>query len=89
MHELSRLTDGTQKYINPGKDYYNGNHLKQELMVHRESSTGDVVQLNMIHGTHFMVSSSDVFPVGKMWGPWLWYLVSFSIPNIYSQCGGR
>ncbi|KAH1316660.1 hypothetical protein LV164_008050 [Aspergillus fumigatus] len=61
-------------YINPGKDYYNGNHLKQELMVHRESSTGDAVQLNMIHGTHFMVSSNDVFPDGKVWGPWLWYL---------------
>ncbi|KAI1155456.1 rhamnogalacturonate lyase [Nemania diffusa] len=61
-------------YINPGKDYYNGNHLKQELMVHRESATGDAVQLNMVHGTHFMVSSADVFPDGKMWGPWLWYL---------------
>jgi rhamnogalacturonan endolyase len=65
-------------YINPGKDYYNGNHLKQELMVHRESSTGDAVQLNMIHGTHFMVSSNDVFPDGKVWGPWLWYLVCLS-----------
>jgi len=63
-------------YINPGKDYYNGDHTKQELMIHRESSTGDAVQLNMIHGTHFMVSSADVFPHGKMWGPWLWYLVS-------------
>ncbi|KAF3000022.1 hypothetical protein E8E14_005065 [Neopestalotiopsis sp. 37M] len=61
-------------YINAGKDYYNGNHLKQELMVHRESATGDAVQLNMIHGTHFMVSASDVFPDGKLWGPWLWYL---------------
>ncbi|KAI1421810.1 rhamnogalacturonate lyase [Xylaria sp. FL1777] len=61
-------------YINPGKDYYNGDHLKQELMVHRESATGDAVQLNMVHGTHFMASSSDVFPDGKMWGPWLWYL---------------
>ncbi|EAU30742.1 predicted protein [Aspergillus terreus NIH2624] len=61
-------------YINPGKDYYNGNHLKQELMVHRESATGDAVQLNMIHGTHFQASSNDVFPDGKIWGPWLWYL---------------
>ncbi|CAJ2503892.1 Uu.00g112860.m01.CDS01 [Anthostomella pinea] len=61
-------------YMNPGKDYYNGNHLKQELMVHRESATGDVVQLNMIHGTHFQVSAVDDFPDGKMWGPWLWYL---------------
>ncbi|KAF7714665.1 Rhamnogalacturonan endolyase [Penicillium ucsense] len=61
-------------YINPGKDYYNGDHLKQELMVHRESATGDVVQLNMIHGTHFMASSKDLLPEGKIWGPWLWYL---------------
>jgi rhamnogalacturonan endolyase len=63
-------------YINAGKDDYNGDHLKQELMVHRESSTGDVVQLNMLHGTHFMASSADAFPEGKVWGPWLWYLVS-------------
>jgi hypothetical protein len=63
-------------YIVPGKDDYNGDQLKQELMVHRESSTGDVVQLNMLHGTHYMASSSDAFPVGKTWGPWLWYLVS-------------
>jgi len=28
----------------------------------------------MIHGTHFMVSASDAFPDGKIWGPWLWYL---------------
>jgi rhamnogalacturonan endolyase len=63
-------------YINVGKDDYNGNQLKQELMVHRESQTGDVVQLNMLHGTHFMASSSDAFEVGKIWGPWLWYLVS-------------
>ncbi|ORY67284.1 polysaccharide lyase family 4 protein [Pseudomassariella vexata] len=68
-------------YINPGKDYYNGNHLKQELMVHRESSTGDAVQLNMIHGTHFQVSAVDVFPDGKMWGPWLWYLNDGSKPD--------
>ncbi|KAK8073851.1 hypothetical protein PG994_004750 [Apiospora phragmitis] len=61
-------------YINAGKDYYNGNHLKQELMIHRESKTGDAVQLSMIHGTHFQVSAVDEFPEGKMWGPWLWYL---------------
>lgn len=64
-------------YIHPGKDYYNGNHLKQELTVHRKSTTGDAAQLNMLHGTHFMASSSDVFSEGKVWGPWLWYLVSF------------
>lgn len=61
-------------YIHPGKDYYNGNHLKQELTVHRESATGDAVLLNMFHGTHFTARSDDDIPVGKMWGPWLWYL---------------
>ncbi|KAK3941932.1 polysaccharide lyase [Diplogelasinospora grovesii] len=72
-------------YINAGKDYYNGNHLKQELMVHRESSTGDAVQLNMLHGTHFQVSSADVFPDGKLWGPWLWYLNDGSKPDAAAQ----
>ncbi|KAF1940090.1 rhamnogalacturonate lyase-like protein, partial [Clathrospora elynae] len=61
-------------YLNPGKDYYNGDHLKQELMVHRESKTGDAVQLNMIHGTHYQAVSRDDFAHGKVWGPWLWYL---------------
>ncbi|KAL1596492.1 hypothetical protein SLS60_009139 [Paraconiothyrium brasiliense] len=61
-------------YINPGKDYYNGDHLKEELMVHRESKTGDAVQLNMLHGTHYLARSSDNFTDGKTWGPWLWYL---------------
>ncbi|GME55056.1 putative rhamnogalacturonate lyase protein [Neofusicoccum parvum] len=61
-------------YIRPGTDYFNGNHLKQELIVHRESKTGDAVQLNVVHGTHFQASSSDAFPDGKIFGPWLWYL---------------
>ncbi|KAF2117905.1 putative rhamnogalacturonase [Lophiotrema nucula] len=61
-------------YINAGKDYYNGDHLKQELMIHRESKTGDAVQLNMIHGTHYQAVSKDAFDDGKTWGPWLWYL---------------
>lgn len=69
-------------YIVPGNDDYNGNQLKQELMVHRESSTGDIVQLNMLHGTHYMAFSSDTFPVGKTWGPWLWYLVGIQPLNV-------
>ncbi|KAF2227768.1 polysaccharide lyase family 4, domain III-domain-containing protein [Elsinoe ampelina] len=68
-------------YINPGKDYYNGDHLKQELMIHRESQTGDAVQLNMIHGTHFQASSNDAFADGKLWGPWLWYLNDGSLAD--------
>lgn len=37
--------------IAPSKDYYIGDHLKQELMLHRESSTDDAVLLHMYHGT--------------------------------------
>lgn len=43
--------DGVGAYvIAPGKDYYIGDHLKQELMLHRESSTDDAVLLHMYHG---------------------------------------
>ncbi|KAK0111819.1 hypothetical protein ONS96_001087 [Cadophora gregata f. sp. sojae] len=68
-------------FITPGKDEYNGDQLKQELLLHRESRTGEVVLLNMLHGTHFQASSNDVFEVGKTWGPWLWYLNDGSIPD--------
>jgi rhamnogalacturonan endolyase len=44
--------------------------------VHRESSTGDAVQLNVVQDTsHFRVGAKTAQPVGKIWGPWLWYLV--------------
>jgi rhamnogalacturonan endolyase len=36
--------------IAPGKDYYIGDHLKQELMLHRETATDDAVLLHMYHG---------------------------------------
>ncbi|KAK0102170.1 hypothetical protein ONS95_001033 [Cadophora gregata] len=61
-------------YVRPGRDYLNGNQLKQELTVHRETKTGDAVKLNVVYGSHFQVSSQATFPVGKIWGPWLWYL---------------
>lgn len=44
------------------------------VQIHRESQTGDAVQLNMIHGTHYQAISRDSFADGKVWGPWLWYL---------------
>lgn len=54
-------------------------------MVHRESSTGDAVQLNMIHGTHYQAVSSDNFTVGKTWGPFLWYMNDGSIPDVVAR----
>lgn len=67
------------------KDDYNGDHLKQELTFHRETRTGDAVLLNMIHGTHFQALSENAFAPGKIWGPWLWYLVSFYWRQFKSQ----
>ncbi|KAF3903108.1 hypothetical protein ABW21_db0204285 [Orbilia brochopaga] len=68
-------------YLHAGVDYINGDHLKQELTIHRESATGDTVQLNMIHGTHFQTTSDDAFQVGKTWGPWLWYMNDGSLDD--------
>lgn len=67
--------------ISPGRDYYCGDQIKQELMVHRESKTGDVVLLNMLHGTHFEAASSEAFPKDKLWGPYLWYFNDGSVSD--------
>jgi rhamnogalacturonan endolyase len=43
--------DGVGAFIiAPSKDYYIGDHMKQELMLHRESATDDTVLLHMYHG---------------------------------------
>ncbi|KAF1814398.1 putative rhamnogalacturonase [Eremomyces bilateralis CBS 781.70] len=72
-------------YMHAGRDYFNGNHLKQELMVHRETNSGDAVMLNMIHGTHFQASSADEPPSGKMWGPWFLYFNGGSVADAKSR----
>ncbi|KAF4904042.1 Rhamnogalacturonate lyase [Colletotrichum fructicola] len=62
-------------YIHPTTEYYNSDHLSQTLTIHRESKTGDSVQLNVVQDTsHFRVGQTVAQPVGKVWGPWLWYL---------------
>ncbi|KAI0114797.1 hypothetical protein F4814DRAFT_293448 [Daldinia grandis] len=56
--------------IAPGKDYYIGDHLKQELMLHRESSTDDAVLLHMYHGEptfHLTTLTQDHRWRGIMW----------------------
>jgi rhamnogalacturonan endolyase len=51
------------------------------MQVHRESSKGDAVQLNVVQDTsHFRASAKLPQAVGKTWGPWLWYLVCTSSP---------
>ncbi|KAI5206828.1 hypothetical protein E4T39_02399 [Aureobasidium subglaciale] len=73
-------------YIHPSTDYFSGDHLKQTLTVHRESSTGDAVQLNVVQDTsHFQTQVTTTQPVGKIWGPWLWYLNDGNISNAASK----
>ncbi|QDS70498.1 hypothetical protein FKW77_010159 [Venturia effusa] len=61
-------------YIHGGKDYLPGDHLKQELLLHRDANSGDTAQLNMLHGKHFQALGNESIAVGKVFGPWLWYL---------------
>lgn len=66
-------------WIHPSTEYYNSDHYSQTLTVHRESSTGDAVQLNVVQDTsHFRLGQKTTQPAGKIWGPWLWYLVSLA-----------
>ncbi|KAF3005903.1 hypothetical protein E8E13_009549 [Curvularia kusanoi] len=73
-------------YIHASNDYQPGNHLSQTLTVHRESTTGDAVQLNVVQDTsHFRVGAKTPQPVGKIWGPWLWYLNNGSLADAQSR----
>ena len=58
--------------ISPSHEYINGGPMKQELMVHVESSTGDGVLLNMLSASHYGTPSVTI-PSGKIYGPWLVY----------------
>ncbi|KAI2785489.1 polysaccharide lyase family 4 protein [Daldinia loculata] len=78
--------DGVGAYvIAPGKDYYIGDHLKQELMLHRESSTDDAVLLHMYHGSHYNSEFSNLIPLDKMWGPWLFYVNNGDLDDAAAQ----
>ncbi|KAK8060064.1 hypothetical protein PG996_009994 [Apiospora saccharicola] len=69
-------------YMHPGTDYHNSDHLSQTLTVHRESATGDSVQLNVVQDTsHFRVGEKIAQPADKIWGPWLWYLNDGDVKN--------
>ncbi|KAH7133728.1 polysaccharide lyase family 4, domain III-domain-containing protein [Dactylonectria macrodidyma] len=73
-------------WIHPSTEYYNSDHYSQTLTVHRESSTGDAVQLNVVQDTsHFRVGQKTSQPVGKVWGPWLWYLNNGSIADVQQR----
>ncbi|KAF7552986.1 hypothetical protein G7Z17_g3952 [Cylindrodendrum hubeiense] len=73
-------------WIHPSTEYYNSDHYSQTLTVHRESSTGDAVQLNVVQDTsHFRVGQKTTQPAGKVWGPWLWYLNNGSIADVQQK----
>ncbi|KAL0934029.1 rhamnogalacturonate lyase [Colletotrichum truncatum] len=73
-------------YIHPTTEYYNSDHLSQTLTIHRESKTGDSVQLNVVQDTsHFRVGQKVAQPAGKVWGPWLWYLNNGDVADAAQQ----
>jgi rhamnogalacturonan endolyase len=65
-------------------EYFNGGPMKQELMVHVESNTGDGVVLNMLAATHFG-NPSIAIPSGKIFGPWLVYFNDGSIADAQAR----
>ncbi len=70
--------------ITPSPEYINGGPMKQELMVHVESSTGDGVVLNMLSASHFGTPSVTI-PNGKIYGPWLVYFNNGDIGDAHLQ----
>ncbi|KAI9694325.1 MAG: hypothetical protein M1820_009014 [Bogoriella megaspora] len=73
-------------YIHPSTEYYDASQLSQTLTVHRESSTGDSVQLNVVQDTsHFRVGNTTPQLPSKVWGPWLWYLNNGSVDDVKRQ----
>lgn len=70
-------------WIHPTTEYFSASQLSQTLTVHRESATGDAVQLNVFQDTsHFRVGNDTLSPLGKIWGPWLWYLNNGSVEDV-------
>jgi rhamnogalacturonan endolyase len=70
--------------IPASREYYNGGPMKQELMVHVESATGDGVVLNMLAATHFG-NPNVAIPSGKVFGPWLVYFNSGTSADAVSR----
>ncbi|KAI3400717.1 hypothetical protein diail_1926 [Diaporthe ilicicola] len=70
-------------WIHPSTEYFSASQLSQTLTVHRESATGDAVQLNVFQDTsHFRVGADTHSPEGKIFGPWLWYLNNGSVEDV-------
>jgi rhamnogalacturonan endolyase len=66
------------------QEYIEGGPMKQELMVHIESASGDGTVLNMLVGAHFGTPSVTV-PNGKLYGPWLLYFNNGSSSDAQAQ----
>ncbi len=65
-------------------EYVEGGPMKQELMVHVESASGDGTVLNMLVGAHFGTPAVTV-PSGKIYGPWLLYFNNGSSSDAVAQ----
>ena len=65
-------------------EYIEGGPMKQELMVHIESASGDGTVLNMLVGGHFGTPAVTI-PSGKIYGPWLLYFNNGSVADAQAQ----
>lgn len=70
--------------IPASNEYYSSGPMRQELMVHLESATGDAVLLNMLNGSHFGMKEVTI-PSGKVYGPWLIYVNNGDINDAKSK----
>ena len=70
--------------ISASHEYIEGGPMKQELMVHVESASGDGTVLNMLVGGHFGTPAVTI-PNGKIYGPWLLYFNNGSISDAQAQ----
>src|SRR5450432_2568776 len=70
------------------QEYIEGGPMKQELMVHVESASGDGTVLNMLVGAHFGTPSVTV-PSGKLYGPWLLYFNNGSSSDAQAQAASE
>lgn len=70
------------------QEYIGGGPMKQDLMVHVDSASGDGTVLNMLVSAHFGTPSVTV-PNGKLYGPWLLYFNNGSSSNAQAQAASE
>jgi len=74
--------------IPASNEYYNSGPMRQELMLHTESNTGDGVLLNMLKGSHYGVGDLTI-PKNHIYGPWLVYINNGDISDAKTRASAE